>query len=54
MVGLRRNLEIIDRFFALRDKSLKERLSIISELGIYRQTFDTHLGLYLALIIKKI
>ncbi|QDC88123.1 glycosyltransferase family 2 protein [Candidatus Methylopumilus universalis] len=52
--GLRRNLEIIDRFFALRDKPLKDRLLIIKEMGIYRQTFDTHLGLYLGLILKKI
>jgi glycosyltransferase involved in cell wall biosynthesis len=52
--GLRRNLELIDQFFMLRDKSLKNRLSIIKEMGIYRQTFDTHLGLYLGLILKKI
>lgn len=52
--GLRLNHEIIDQFFALRDKSLKNRLSIIKVLGIYRQTFDTHLGLYLGLILKKI
>ena len=54
MVGLRRNLEIIDRFYALRDKSLKDRLLIIKELGIYRQTFETQMGLYLGLILKKI
>lgn len=54
MVGLRHNLELIDKFFELRNKSLKERLLIISEMGIYRQTFETHLGLYLGLILKKI
>ena len=48
------NIQIIDQFSILRDKSLKERLSIICELGLYRQTFDTHLGLYLGLILKKI
>jgi glycosyltransferase involved in cell wall biosynthesis len=48
------NIDLVDQFFILRDKSLKGRLSIISELGIYRQTFDTQLGLYLGLILKKI
>ncbi len=51
---LKANIDVVDQFFILRDKSLKERLSVIRELGIYRQTFDTHLGLYLGLIIKKI
>jgi hypothetical protein len=51
---LKANIDVVDQFFILRDKSLKERLSIVSELGIYRQTFDTHLGLWFGLIIKKI
>ncbi len=54
MLGLRRNHEIIDRFFVLRDKPLKDRLLIIKELGIYRQTFETQIGLCLGLILKKI
>jgi glycosyltransferase involved in cell wall biosynthesis len=52
--GLRGNLELIDQFFMRRDMSLKNRLLIINEMGIYRQTFDTHIGLYLGLILKKI
>ena len=48
------NIDLIHQFFILRHKSLKERLSIIVKLGLYRQTFDTQLGFYLGLIIKKI
>jgi glycosyltransferase involved in cell wall biosynthesis len=54
MVGLSPNLELIDKFFSFRDKSLRERISIINELGVYRQTLETHLGLHLGLILKKI
>jgi glycosyltransferase involved in cell wall biosynthesis len=48
------NLYIIDRFSILRDGPLSDRIKILSELGLYRQSWDTHLGLYLGAIIHKL
>jgi glycosyltransferase involved in cell wall biosynthesis len=48
------NLYIIDRFSILRDGPLSDRIKILSELGLYRQSWDTHLGLYLGAIIRKL
>jgi hypothetical protein len=48
------NLYIIDRFSILRDGPLSDRIKILSELGLYRQNWDTHLGLYLGAIIRKL
>ena len=48
------NFKIINQFFILRDKPLKERFQLIRELGIYRQTRDSHLALYLAAILHKL
>ena len=50
----KRNLKLIDQFLILRDKSLIERWRMIDELGLFRQTWDTHLGLYLAAILHKL
>jgi glycosyltransferase involved in cell wall biosynthesis len=52
--GIVKNIELSDQFFILRDKPLKFRYKMIHELGIYRQTWDTHLGLYLGAIIHKL
>ena len=50
----KRNLKLIDQFVILRDKSLIERWRMIDELGLFRQTLDTHLGLYLGAILHKL
>jgi glycosyltransferase involved in cell wall biosynthesis len=48
------NIKIIDDFFILRDKGLIARIQMIKNLGIYRQTWDTQLGLYLGAILRKL
>ena len=48
------NIELIDQFFILRDKPLKWRWRMIQDLGIYRQTWDGHLALYLGAILRKL
>jgi glycosyltransferase involved in cell wall biosynthesis len=52
--GVKSNIELIDQFYILRDKSFKERWRMIGRLGIYRQTWDGHLALYLAAILRKL
>jgi hypothetical protein len=52
--SIKENLYIIDRFSILRDGPLSDRIKILSELGLYRQSWDTHLGLYLGAIIHKL
>jgi glycosyltransferase involved in cell wall biosynthesis len=52
--GISKNIELIDQFYILRDKPLKFRYKIIHELGIYRQTWDGHLALYLGAILHKL
>jgi glycosyltransferase involved in cell wall biosynthesis len=51
---IQKNIELIDRFYILRDKPILTRVRMIRELGIYRQTFDTQLGLYLGAIFHKL
>ena len=50
----RRNINLIDHFRTMRDKSLAMRWQMIYRLGIYRQSWDGQLALYLAAILKKI
>lgn len=52
--GVQSNIELINRFYISREKPLKVRFKMIRDLGIYRQTFDGHLGLYLGAILNKI
>jgi glycosyltransferase involved in cell wall biosynthesis len=52
--GISKNIELIDQFYILRDKPLKFRFNMIHELGIYRQTWDGHLALYLGAILHKL
>ena len=54
LVSTRANIELIDNFFILRDRGVLQRILMIQQLGIYRQTFDAQLGLYLAAIFHKI
>jgi len=52
--GTSTNIELIDRFFILRDKSLRFRYKMIHDLGIYRQTWDGHMALYLGAVFHKL
>ena len=46
--------KLINDFYINRDKGLFRRIRMIRKLGIYRQTLDTHLGLYLGAIFNKL
>jgi glycosyltransferase involved in cell wall biosynthesis len=50
----KRNIDLIDQFQILRDKPFKIRWQMIRKLGLYRQTWDGHLALYLAAILRKL
>jgi glycosyltransferase involved in cell wall biosynthesis len=52
--GIKSNIQLIDQFYILRDKPIKERCSMIFKLGIYRQTWEGHLALYLGAILRKL
>ena len=54
LFGLRQNIKLIDQFFIERDKPLKIRINMIDRLGIYRQTWDGHIALYLGAILHKL
>ena len=51
---IKKNIELIDQFFILRDKPLLTRVRMIDELGIYRQNWDGHLALYLGAVLHKL
>jgi hypothetical protein len=48
------NIELIDNFFILRDEGVLQRTRMIQGLGIYRQTFDTQIGLFIGAIFHKL
>jgi glycosyltransferase involved in cell wall biosynthesis len=50
----KRNIYIIDTFFNLRDKGLNQRVNMIKDLGLYRQTMDGQIALYLGATLKKL
>jgi hypothetical protein len=52
--GLQKDIQLIDQFFIMRDKPMKVRWQMIQKLGLYRQTWDGHLGLYLGAILHKL
>jgi len=54
MQSTKENLDLIDHFFILRNRPLRERIKLINTLGIYRQTWDGQIGLYLGAILKKL
>ena len=54
LFGLRQNIKLIDQFFIERDKPLKIRINMIDRLGIYRQTWDGHIALYLGAMLHKL
>ena len=47
-----RHINIIDRFYANRHKGIKTRLMTIRDLGIFRQTWDGMVALYVAALFK--
>ena len=48
------NIDLIDQFLILRDKPLVARCQMIHRLGLFRQTFDGHLALYLGAVLHKL
>ena len=48
------NIKLIDDFFIKRDKAMLERLRMIEGLGLYRQTLDGQIALYLGAILHKL
>jgi glycosyltransferase involved in cell wall biosynthesis len=48
------NIDLIDQFLIMRDKPLMVRWQMIHSLGLYRQTWDGHLALYLGAVLRKI
>ena len=48
------NIKLINQFFFLRDQPLRARYRLIRDLGVYRQTTDSHLALYLGAILHKL
>ena len=52
--GLRSNIKLIDQFSIQREGALKVRWKMIHKLGIYRQTWDGHMALYLGAILHKL
>jgi hypothetical protein len=52
--GLKNNLEIIERFASMRDKSLMARLRMIKDLGLYRQSRQGQIALYFAALLHKL
>jgi hypothetical protein len=50
----KRNVRIINDFFILRDKGLRQRVWMIKTLGLYRQTYVGQIALYIGAIIHKL
>jgi glycosyltransferase involved in cell wall biosynthesis len=48
------NIDLIDQFMIMRDKPLHVRWQMIHSLGLYRQTWDGHLALYLGAVLRKL
>jgi len=48
------NIKLIDEFFIQRDKGMPERLRMIGNLGLYRQTLDGQVALYLGALLHKL
>ena len=51
---VKRNIDLIDQFLIMRDKSLMVRIRMIKDLGLYRQTWDGQIALYLGAILQKL
>jgi len=51
---VKKNIDLIDQFIIMRDKPLMVRWQMIHSLGLYRQTWDGHLALYLGAVLRKL
>jgi glycosyltransferase involved in cell wall biosynthesis len=49
-----KNIHIIDRFYHDRDKGLLARFQMIRNLGLYRQTWEGQMALYLSAMLHKL
>lgn len=48
------NIKLINDFFIKRDKGMLTRFRMVNDLGIYRQTLDGQIALYIGAILHKI
>lgn len=48
------NIKLIDDFFVKRDQAILERLRMIHDLDLYRQTLDGQIALYLGALLHKL
>ena len=48
------NIKLIDDFFVKRDRAILQRLRMIHDLGLYRQTLDGQIALYLGALLHKL
>lgn len=48
------NIKLIDDFFIKRDKGMFTRFRMVNDLGIYRQTLDGQIALYIGAILHKL
>ena len=51
---VKKNIDLIDQFLIMRDKPLHVRWQMIQKLGLYRQTFDGKIALYLGAVLHKL
>ena len=50
----RANIKLIDDFFVKRDQAILERLRMIYDLGLYRQTLDGQIALFMGALLHKL
>ena len=48
------NIKLIDDFFVKRDMGMLTRFRMVKDLGIYRQTLDGQIALYIGAILHKL
>jgi glycosyltransferase involved in cell wall biosynthesis len=53
-LGVKSNIELLNQFSLWRDKSFRFRVGGLKDSGLYRQTWEGQLALYLGVILKKI
>lgn len=49
-----KNIHIIDHFYYFRNKSLLTRFQMIRNLGLYRQTWEGQMAIYLCIMLHKL
>ncbi len=54
MFSTKANIRLIDDFFIKRDKGMFTRFRMVNDLGIYRQTLDGQIALYIGAILHKL